>query len=317
MKIIDLSMQPAEDGKKPLLSFFTRLFPDGQKKRSELDAQDQVMIRMERALGDDFTLIRDIKIPGLGTSIPMALVGPPGIYVLYASAVKGTFRARGDTWLKLDNSGNMRPSNPNLPHRTRLYAEAIRKFLAQNEFQNAEIEPVLLFSQPEAFVENIKAPIRMVMCDGLESYSGSLRLQNPIFSPEERATIVRLLSNPEGKLSVSEEIAASGEEISLQPVIMPSEEPPAVEPVQEADFISDEVMRSAFLDERAEPIAIPIPPVIEEAVEHAPSTSSSISSLLARTHMKSWQITLLGAVALLDLLVICLGLGLVVVNILH
>jgi hypothetical protein len=312
MKTIDLSNQQGENGKSSIFAFLGRLFSEGQQAQTELDAQDQVILRLERALGEDFTLIREIKIPGLGPSIPMALVGPPGVYVLYASAVKGSFRARGDAWLKLDNSGNMRNSKPNLPHRTRLYSEAIRKFLIQNEISNAEIEPVLLFSQPEAFVENIKAPIRMVMADGLESYAGSLRMMNPVFSPEECAEIVRLLSNPEGKLTLAEEIAADGDEIVAQPVIMPSAEPEVEEEEQEPDFIADAVMRSAFEEEAAESIPIPIPPVIEEAVDETPRPSVSISSLLARTHMKSWQIAVLGAFALLDLMLLCAGLAIVV-----
>jgi hypothetical protein len=317
MKLIDLSKHDVVTAAtNPAIRWLNNLFAGGKARQQDLDAQEQVMAQMGRALGDDFTLIREITLPGLDTPIPMALVGPPGIFVLFASTVKGTFRARGDAWLKLDNSGNMKNSSPNLPHLTRLYAEAIRKFLTENEVLNAEIEAVLLFSQPEAFVENIKAQIRMVMCDGLESYSASLRLLNPVFSPEERATIVRLLSNPEGKLTIAEEIAASGEEIVPQAVVMPSAEPPAEEPVQEANFISEDVMRSAFVEERAEPAPIPIPPVIEEAVELAPGRFS-ISALIARTHMNTNQITLLGAIALLDLLVICVGFGIVLLNILR
>ena len=173
---------------------------------------------------------------------------------------------------------------------------------------------MLLFTQPEAFVENIKAPIRMVMCDGMESYSGSLRLLNPTFSMEELASVVRWLSNPEGKLTIAEEIASGGEEIVPQQVIMPSEEPPAAEPVQEADFITEDVMRNAFVEKPVESVDIPIPPVIEEAVEQAPGFGYSISSLIAKTHMSTNQLTILGAFALLDLLVICAGFAFVALN---
>jgi hypothetical protein len=321
MKTIDLSAQRSEEGKNPISSFLGRLFAEGQQKRSELEAQDHVMIRLERALGNEFTLIREIKIPGLGTPIPLALVGPPGIFVIYATGVKGSFRARGDAWLKLDNSGNMRNIKPNLPHRTRLYAEAIRKFLLQNEIAATEIEPVLMFSETEAFVENIKAPIRMVMADGLDSYAGSLRLLNPVLSTEEADSIVQLLSNPEGKLTFAEEIAAEEEEIVPQPVVMPSEEfapdeesaVPAEreEEIPEPDFLADVEMRSAFAPEEAEAIPLPIPPVIEEAVDEAPRASATISSLLARTHMKTWQIAFLGAMALVDMVFICVALVIV------
>jgi hypothetical protein len=325
MKTIDLSIQRSDEGKNPIRSFLNRLFPEGGQKQSELEAQDHVMIRLERALGNEFTLIREIKLPGLGTPIPMALVGPPGIYVIYASGVKGSFRARGDAWLKLDNSGNMRNIKPNLPHRTRLYTEAIRKFLLQNEIIASEVEPVLMFSETEAFVENIKAPIRMVMADGLDSYAGSLRLLNPILSPEETDAIVRLLSNPEGKLTFTEEITAEEEEIVPQPVIMPSEEFLAAEETEEMvmeeaeeeevpapDFLADAEMHSIFAGEEAEETPIPIPPVIEEAVDDTPRPSISISSLLARTRMKTWQITFLGAMALLDMVFICIALAIVV-----
>ena len=304
MKIIDLSLLGEATGKNPFTAWLSKTFGEGRHGQSELDAQDQVIFRLERTLGNEFTLIREIKLPGLSTPIPMVLVGPSGIFVFYASSVKGSFRARGDTWLKLDNSGNMHVSNPNLPHRTRLYSEAVRKFLSQNSMPVTDIEPVLLFSQPEAFVENIKAPIRMVMCDGLESYGGSLRLLNTIFSPEECANIVRLLSNPEGKPTVAEEISAEAQEISAQPVIMPSGETPMAEPVQETNFHPEDSLRNAFGEPYA-PELIPIPPVIEEAVEQPPQASFSISALLARTQMKTSQLTFLGVAAMVDLLVIC------------
>jgi hypothetical protein len=311
MKTIDLSLHRVDEEKNPILSIFNNLFAEGKQKQADLIAQDEVLFRLERALEDDFTLIREVKLPGLSTPIPMALVGPPGVFVFNASSVKGTFRARGDAWLKLDSSGNMRNAVPNLPHLTRLYAEAIRKFLAQNKYPSAEIEPVLLFSQPEAFVENIKAPIRMVMCDGIESYCGSLRLLNPTFSPEEQADVVHLLANPEGKLEIDQELyAEEEEEIEAQPVIMPSEEAPPEESEaseEVAEYIPGSPIRSALFERPSEHAAMPIPPVIEEAVEVAPGISFSISSLLARTHMTANQITILGAFALLDLLVVCLG----------
>ena len=91
-------------------------------------------------------------------------------------------------------------------------------------------------------------------------------------------------------------------------------EPPDAEPVQEADFITEDVMRSAFVEQRAAPVDIPIPPVIEEAVEQAPRFGFSISSLLAKTHMSANQLTILGAFALLDFLVISVGFVFVALN---
>jgi len=214
MKIIDLSSIRDANGKIPFQIWLKRTFNEGFGWRSELDAQDQVIPTLERVLGNDFTLIREVRLAGLDTPIPMVLIGPPGIYVLYATALKGSFRARGDAWLLLDSAGNMHAAHPNLPTRTRLYAEAIRKFLAQNGFNSIEAEPILLFSRPEAFVENIKSPIRIVMCDGLESYAGSLRLLNPLYSPMESSGIVKLLAQSGGREPAKEEGPAAEEEIA-------------------------------------------------------------------------------------------------------
>jgi hypothetical protein len=312
MKKIDLSTIRDKDSKVP---FFTRLkktLSEGSAWLSELDAQDLVMMRLGNTLGDDFTLIREMKLPGLDTPIPMALVGPPGVLVLYASAARGTYRARGDAWLKLDNAGNMHISNPNLPTRTRLYAEAVRKFLAEKSVPSTDIEAVLLFTQPEAFVENIKAPIRIVMSDGLESYGNSLRLLNPIFSAEERINIVRLLSNPEGKPTVTEEIAAESEEIAPQQVIMPSAEPELPDFLQNITEAPppEESLHDVFVEEAQEaappPPAIPLPPLIEEAMEQGSGFRLPFSDWIARTHMKSWQIIFLGIAALFDMLFIAI-----------
>jgi hypothetical protein len=317
MKKIDLSTLRDKDGKIPLLTRLKKTFSGGSDWVSELDAQDLIMMRLGNTLGDDFTLIREIKLPGLDTPIPMALVGPPGVLVLYASAAKGTYRARGDAWLKLDNAGNMHISHPNLPTRTRLYAEAVRKFLAEKDVPATDIEAVLLFTQPEAFVENIKAPIRIVMSDGLESYGNSLRLLNPIFSSEERANIIRLLSNPEGKLTVTEEIAAESEEIAPQQVIMPSAEPELPDFLRNiAEAPPEESLHNVFVEEAQEaappppniptPSSIPLPPVIEEAIEQGSGFRLPFSDWIARTHMKSWQVIFLGVGALFDFLFIAI-----------
>ncbi len=57
--------------------------------------------------------------------------------------------------------------------------------------------------------------------------------------------------------------------------------------------------------------------MIEEAVEQAPQSSFSIGALLARTHMKTNQLTLLGVAAMVDFLMICGLLALVLIRILH
>jgi hypothetical protein len=308
MRIIDLSALRDPNGKIPFRVWFRRTLNEGFGWRSELDAQDHVIPIFERVLGNEFSLVREVRIPGLDTPIPIVLAGPPGVYVMYATGLKGSYRARGDAWLVLDASGNMHAAHPNLPTRARLYAEAVRKFLGQNGFHMMEVEPVLLFSRPEAFVENIKSPIRIVMCDGLESYAGSLRLLNTLYSPMEVSSIVKLLTQSRGEEQTREAPPVETDEIAPQPVIQPSDFFPEVpEAPQEPEslhtvFTGPEVERPFYPDEM--PLPEPEPePLLEEEEPRPPRPS--VSQLLARTRMNSRQITLLGVFAMLDLVVIC------------
>jgi hypothetical protein len=228
--------------------------------------------------------------------------------VLYATGLKGSFRARGDAWLNLDASGNMHASHPNLPTRTRLYAEAVRKFLGQNGLHMMEVEPILLFSRPEAFVENIKSPIRIVMCDGLESYAGSLRMLTTLFSPMECANIVKLLAQTREEEASKEAAPLVTDEIAPQPVIQPSDffpeqpETPARPESLHSVFTGPEVEHPFYPEEAPLPKPEPLP---EEEEEELSRPRPSLSNLVARSRMNPRQVTVLGVFALLDLAVLC------------
>jgi hypothetical protein len=320
MKIIDLSTIRDANGKVPPMVWLRKTFSERSLSwQTELDAQDRVIETFDRVLGNEFALLREVRLRGLDTPIPMVLVGPSGVFVLYASGAKGTYRARGDAWLVLDSSGNMHAAHPNLPNRARLYAEAVRNFLLQSGFTVSEADPILLFSRPEAIVENIKSPIRIVMCDGIESYANSLRLLNNVFSSMECGGMVNALANSGGPRK-EEESAPADESIEAQKVIQPTDFG-----APELGAAQSDGLHNFFTESEEEASYTPVLPdsgldLVKpaeasekgQAAPMEPGPGTKGNSLLARTKMNTRQITLLAVFALLDMAVV-VGLILVLV----
>jgi hypothetical protein len=296
MRIIDVTSDKAENGKIPFSVAFRKVLAEGFGWQAELDARDQVSQQIGNALGAEFTLLRGVTLPGLDAPIPLVLIGPSGVYVLFVSALKGTFRARGDVWLALDSSGNMHPAKPNLPTRARLFAEAIRKYLLKHGTTINEIESVLVFSKNDAFVENIKAPIRIVLADGIENYASSLRLSQPTLTADQIPTIVKLLAGSKDKQIDEPTDPNAG--ISAQAVVMPSafDADIPVAPVERPP------MRDMFTDKTmAQQISIQAEPAEPEAEGFS---EDRISAVIRQAHLTKKQAVFLAVFTILDSCVI-------------
>jgi hypothetical protein len=294
MRTINISGVTDENGKIPLAVSIRKSLTEGFGWRAELDAQDQVATQLTGVLGPEFVLLRGVLLSGLDTPIPLVLIGPPGVFVLYASALKGTFRARGDVWLALDATGNMHPAKPNLPTRARLYAEAVRKYLLKNNVAVGEIEAVLLFARNEAIVENIKAPIRVVLADGVESYASSLCLAHANLTPEQTAQIIRLLAGSREKAEAAE-AAKLEQNISAQAVVMPSTATISAAPLQE-----DSSLREYFSDQTMARQIGSMPASAAAVLESESPPPKGISALLRQMHISRKQALLLAFFGFVD-----------------
>lgn len=137
----------------------------------DMQAQDEVIALLGKALDNRFVMLRNVTLEGLEIPIPLVLVGPPGVWVIYPSAIRGLFRARGDAWEKMDSTQEMfRPATPNLMRRTHLMAQAVAAYFSARNVSLPAIEAVLLFSHPGTHVEAIRPEVRIVLVDGLERF---------------------------------------------------------------------------------------------------------------------------------------------------
>lgn len=162
----------------------------------DTQAQEGIISLMQKSLDARYFLLRDVLLEGLEIPIPLVLVGPPGLRVLYVSGERGVFRARDEFWEKLDErSQNYRSSQPNLITRTELMGKAVDAYLATHVENLPIAESVLMFADPGIHVESVHPSVRVVLMDAMERYFATLVQGRPFLSPQQVQMIVNLLSH--------------------------------------------------------------------------------------------------------------------------
>ncbi|MCD6400721.1 MAG: hypothetical protein J7L73_02215, partial [Anaerolineales bacterium] len=181
MNIIDFSPYKSEDGKISLSDRIKNSLKFGFSWYAEMKAQQLVVKRLAKVLDNKFTLIQNAILPDLDIPIPIILVGPPGVTVIYTNTIKGIYQAKGEVWSVLNSrSHNFKPKKPNLLTRTKLMARAVSMYLTHLDFlkKQGQVDGVIIFSNPGADVDTLRPIIRIVLSDAIEYFASSL-IQSP------------------------------------------------------------------------------------------------------------------------------------------
>jgi hypothetical protein len=195
MKIVDKTPFVSETGEismvdraKATMKFGTSWFP-------EVEAQRQILPIFNQVLDKSYTLLRNITPPGLGATIPFILIGPTGVYVMYVTHLRGTFRAKGDDWGTIANNA-FRPSNPNLLAVTARMARAVQLYLKRQGYETVMVESALLCADPGMHVDSQRPAVRVVMRDALERFGVSIAQARAALPPDLVREIAERLLNP-------------------------------------------------------------------------------------------------------------------------
>lgn len=166
----------------------------------DLQAQNLLIGQLKKALDNKFILIHHMTLPNLPMPIPIILIGPPGVKTIYASAVKGVFRAKGENWFSLDAPNKKYVAvSPNLVKRAFLMSQAVQDYLSHREILLPGVEPVLFFSQPGLHVESVQPITRLVQLDEIDRFVTTI-LQSPvIMSSSDGQVIADVLIRSESK----------------------------------------------------------------------------------------------------------------------
>ena len=197
MKVIDRSEFRDEEGVINLENRIRGTLQHGLEWYSWMQSQDITTQRLEKSLGNEHTLLRNVIIPGTTTIVQMILLSPQGVRVLEPSPVKGVFRAKGEEWLKFESRGRrFKRSNPNLQARTMNNAQLVHRYLQEQGYPLPEVEAVLMLTNPRTHVDSARPRVRIVQADAIDYFSANLQEFQPIMDQEDINILTEALLDP-------------------------------------------------------------------------------------------------------------------------
>jgi hypothetical protein len=194
MRVLDNSTQD-RTGKKPDVINRARSRLSQSWSQKEAHAQEVVINALQKVLDNKYVMLREVTLEGPDIPIPLILIGPSGVQVIYASILKGVFRAKEDVLEELDDrTHKFSIARPNLLTRTLLMARAVNTYLAEHGHKLPEVEPVLFFSDPGINVETTRPVVRIVQMDALDRFVAGLLQSQTNLEPEAVQKIANALA---------------------------------------------------------------------------------------------------------------------------
>ena len=225
MQIFDFSPNAGQPAAPGAIKRFSLVLKYGSDWTAEMEAQVKILDLLSKYLDDRYCLLRNVSLPDLDVPIPFILIGPPGIQMIYATSVRGIYRAQGDTWSVVDSHRRFRPATPNLLIRSSLMARAIEVHLNHRGYQAAKVNPVLVSTKSGLYVEAIRPTVRIVMSDAVDRYIAGLQQDQMVYTRPDVESLVDILTT-------KQEMKAAQPEPTPAPVVeayvpqAPAEETP-------------------------------------------------------------------------------------------
>jgi hypothetical protein len=199
MKVIDKTPFQTEKGTFDPLKRFQAVLEYGAAWPDEVEAQKSVIAQLEKVLEKGYTLIRNLNLENSKIIEPLILVGPPGMFVLYVTAVTGFYEAKGDAWSVVHNNRRT-PAKVNLLIRVARLARAVQIYLnRQGVYLPGIVEPILIAASPAVHIESARPIVRVVLSDAVKQYAASLVQARALLTPESAREVVDHLINPRKK----------------------------------------------------------------------------------------------------------------------
>ncbi len=195
MKVIDCNPTPVKENS------LNNLVSQVQEKlniggQTEAKSQEVLIHGLSRVLGNRFHLLRNVKLEGQDSPIPMLLIGPSGAFVLYASPSKGVYRAKNDQLTMMDRSHQYVAVKPNLMLVVQDMVKAVSSFLSAQGMEGCEVQGILFFSSPGTHVDLVHPLVRIILVDGVDRFASSLLQTNPLLHPDMVSRLVTRITEP-------------------------------------------------------------------------------------------------------------------------
>ena len=195
MKIADRTPFRTENGTIDYMGRAQGTLKYGLSWYARLQAQEVVIAVLEKVLGANFVLLRNVTLPDTDIDLPLVLLGPPGIYLINVTHERGVYRARDDEWGTISGEKFV-PAGINQLQRTVKLGKVLQVYLDRAGFKGEVIiDPILMAADPGMHIESVRPAARIVMSDALERFAISINQARPILSVEKIARIAQTIVN--------------------------------------------------------------------------------------------------------------------------
>jgi hypothetical protein len=216
MKIIDKTPFRSEDGSISLLDRIQATFKYGLPWYDRVQAQEKIIPLLEKHLGRNFILLRNVTLGGTDVELPMILVGPPIILLINVITEQGVFRAKEDEWGKIAGDQFV-PAKINHVARTARMGQVLQAFFKRAGLKGEiQVDAVLFSAHPGTHVESIRPIVRVVMSDALERFAASLAQAKASLSPEMCATVAQVILTGKS-VDQAQQMTEEGETLQAEP----------------------------------------------------------------------------------------------------
>ncbi len=170
---------------------FVELWQEEQNFRRGQLGESEVARLLRLGLGGDWTLFRNVKLPGSKVDIDMVLLGPPGVFALEVKAYTGNYRyAKQHFYRRSMMTWRRMQHNPG--KQARAAGGVLHNYITDTLNEDVWVEPRLVWvgpgdltlEEPEVFVW---------FSDKLDQETGRLRALPRKLSAEKRAALSGLL----------------------------------------------------------------------------------------------------------------------------
>jgi len=198
MKVIHRSEFRSASGYISLGNMLRATTTRGSQWQRELAGEDRVAQALGRLLDDQYSLIRNLVIPGDKYDLDMVLVGPTGLWEFEVIHFTGLVNTENG-WMCWDfTQGQVRPIPRELVQRTQEKADNLAAYLAQLGLP-VEVSQATVLSTPNAPREFAVPGLQVVFVDEVQGFiQTALQLLKPA-APVPVEEIVGKLAGIEGR----------------------------------------------------------------------------------------------------------------------
>jgi hypothetical protein len=308
MKIIDKTPFQNAQGKIDFSGRIQGSLKYGFDWYSGLEAQKTVIEQLDRSLEKGFVLIRNFTLPNSDIVIPIILIGPGGMSVIYVTQVKGFFEAKGDQWNTLNN-GKAQPASVNLLSIVTRLARALQVYLDRQKIElPAPIDPALIAANPGAHIDSMRPAIRVVLSDAIKQFAISLTQARPVLRPEFIYELADRIIEPLPPEAPEEQAPkpASAAQIPASPERAPSRAKAIFNASEQVQPFNPSDLGFAFEEENADGIKS-----LRETSPAQPLPKQPAPKKGKILGMSGKQVALLAAIFIVECCVLAIGAGVI------